>query len=71
MDDINALSFEDAFDELQRIVDKLEAGELTLEQSVDLFERGRKLSAHCQSVLDKAELRISQINDDGSTEALD
>jgi len=44
MSDINALSFEEAFDELETIVGKLESGELTLEESVTLFERGRQLS---------------------------
>jgi exodeoxyribonuclease VII small subunit len=36
-----------------------------LEESVTLFERGRKLSEHCQALLDKAELRVSELKDDG------
>lgn len=67
---INDLSFENAFDELDSIVARLESGELTLEESVGLYERGRKLSAHCQTLLDKAELRVSQLNDDGVMSAL-
>jgi len=63
MNDINALSFEAAFDELDTIVGKLESGELALEESVELYERGRKLSAHCQGLLDKAELRVSQLDE--------
>jgi exodeoxyribonuclease VII small subunit len=59
------ISFEAAFEELETIVAKLESGELTLEESVTLFERGRKLSAHCQALLDKAELRVNQLTDDG------
>jgi exodeoxyribonuclease VII small subunit len=66
----NALSFEKAFEELEMIVAKLESGELTLEESVTLFERGRKLSAHCQSLLDKAELRVNQLTDDGQVTSL-
>jgi exodeoxyribonuclease VII small subunit len=66
----NALSFEQAFEELETIVAKLESGELTLEESVTLFERGRKLSAHCQSLLDKAELRVNQLTDDGQMTSL-
>lgn len=67
---INDLSFETAFDELDTIVSRLESGELTLEESVGLYERGRKLSAHCQTLLDKAELRVSQLNDGDSLSAL-
>jgi exodeoxyribonuclease VII small subunit len=66
----NDLSFEKAFEELEMIVAKLESGELTLEESVTLFERGRKLSAHCQSLLDKAELRVNQLTDDGQLSGL-
>jgi exodeoxyribonuclease VII small subunit len=65
MDDINGLSFEDAFAELERVVAELEGGRLSLEESVRLFERGRKLSAYCQNILEKANLRVSEINDDG------
>lgn len=65
MSDTSALSFEQAFDELEQIVARLESGELTLEESVRLFERGRKLSDYCQDILDKAELRVSEITDDG------
>lgn len=65
MNPINDLSFEIAFAELETIVAQLESGDLALEDSVTLFERGRQLSAHCQSLLDKAELRVTQTGDDG------
>ena len=71
MSDINELSFEEAFAELETIVGKLEAGELALEDSVNLFERGRKLSAFCQKILDKAELRVNQLTDEGEVDALE
>ncbi|MDZ4670392.1 MAG: exodeoxyribonuclease VII small subunit [Phototrophicales bacterium] len=70
MDDINGLSFEDAFAELEQVVGELEAGRLSLEDSVRLFERGRKLSAYCQNILEKATLRVSEINDDGDIRPL-
>ncbi len=65
MSDINELSFESAYEELESIIAKLESGELPLEDSVALFERGRTLSEHCQSLLDKAELRVNQLTSDG------
>lgn len=70
MSDINELSFEAAYAELETIIARLESGDLPLEDSVDLFERGRKLTQHCQNLLDKAELRVNQLNEDGSLSAL-
>jgi exodeoxyribonuclease VII small subunit len=70
MSDISELSFEAAFAELEHIVSQLDEGDLPLEESVGLFERGRKLAEYCQSLLDKAELRVSQIADDGRLEPL-
>ncbi|HEX2907796.1 MAG TPA: exodeoxyribonuclease VII small subunit [Phototrophicaceae bacterium] len=68
MNGINELSFEAAFAELESIVSQLESGELSLDDSVALFERGRKLSEYCQTLLDKAELRVSQLTADGRIE---
>jgi exodeoxyribonuclease VII small subunit len=65
MSDISELSFEAAYAELETIISRLESGELPLEESVTLFERGRSLSEHCQALLDKAELRVSQLTSDG------
>ena len=70
MSDINELSFETAYEELESIITKLESGDLPLEDSITLFERGRQLSEHCQSLLDKAELRVSQLTPDGRVEPL-
>ena len=70
MSDINELSFETAYEELESIITKLESGDLPLDDSVTLFERGRLLSEHCQALLDKAELRVSQLTSDGRVEPL-
>jgi exodeoxyribonuclease VII small subunit len=70
MSDISELSFETAYAELEQIISKLDEGSLPLEESVGLYERGRKLSEHCQSLLDKAELRVNQIADDGKVDPL-
>jgi len=70
MSDINELSFETAYADLEAIIIKLESGELSLEESVELFERGRRLSDHCQALLDRAELRVNQLNSDGRIEPL-
>ncbi len=64
MDDIAALSYEEAFGQLEDLVAKLETGELSLEQSVALYALGRRLSAHCQNLLEQAELKIRQVEED-------
>lgn len=60
------LSFEQAFEELERIVSQLETGDLSLGESVTLYERGQKLALLCGSLLDNAELRIQQLDEDGT-----
>ncbi len=61
MNEIENLSFEQAFAELEETVRKLEAGGLTLEESLALFERGQALATHCGTQLDEAELKIKQL----------
>ncbi len=71
MDDINERSFEVAYAELTTIITQLESGDLPLEESVKLYERGRELAKHCQKLLDSAELRVNQLADDGTVSALE
>ena len=53
--------FEKALTELETLVDRMEQGELTLEQSLEYFERGVQLSRSCQLALDQAKLRVEQL----------
>lgn len=64
-DSIQDLTFEAAFTQLETIVHRLENEQLALNDALDLFEQGQKLTAYCQQLLEAAELRISQINDSG------
>jgi exodeoxyribonuclease VII small subunit len=59
--DIDALSFEDALKELERIVHRLETGEASLDESIRLYERGDRLRARCAERLDAAQARIEAI----------
>ncbi len=61
---IAALTYEQARDELIAIVAKLEAGEVTLDESITLWERGEALAARCQEVLDGARDRIDAALED-------
>jgi len=65
MNEIENLTFEQAFAELEETVHKLEAGGLTLEESLALFERGQTLAARCSTQLDQAELKIRQLTSEG------
>ncbi len=64
-ENISGLPFEQALRELEETVTKLEQGELTLEESLALFERGQKLAAYCDLMLEKASLRVEQLTADG------
>ena len=58
---VDELSFEDALAELDESVRQLEAGELALDESLALFERGQALAARCQQLLQAAELKVQQL----------
>ena len=53
------LTFEEAMENLEKIVDELENGKLTLDESVKKFEKGMQLSKHCNNILEKAEKEIT------------
>lgn len=65
-----AFSFEKSLDELQKIVAALEAGEVGLDESLKLFERGVELVRLCNARLDEAEQRVLavRVNGDGTAE---
>ena len=58
---IDAMSFEAALAELETIVSRLEQGEVDLEDSIALYERGTALKAHCEKKLKGAEARLEKI----------
>lgn len=59
--DISAMSFEQAVAELERIVEQLERGDVALDTSIEIYERGEALKAHCEKLLSAAEKRIEKI----------
>ncbi|ABS62402.1 exodeoxyribonuclease VII, small subunit [Parvibaculum lavamentivorans DS-1] len=59
--DIDKLSFEEALAQLEKIVGQLESGEAPLEKSIELYERGTALKAHCETRLKAAEARVEKI----------
>lgn len=58
---VDKMTFEEALAELEGIVRQLEAGDVELEKSIAIYERGAALKAHCESRLKSAELKVEQI----------
>ena len=69
MSDTSIKDFEAAIAELESIVKKLEEGDLALEQSLALYERGVQLSRFCHARLEAAERRIEILNERGELKA--
>lgn len=61
--DIQKLKYEQALEELERVITDLETGSLTLEEMIVQFEMGKELLAHCQNLLDQAELKVVEVGD--------
>jgi len=59
---IEQLAYEDAFNQLEGIVESLEAGDHSLEKALSLFERGQSLARHCAILLDQAEIKVKQLS---------
>jgi exodeoxyribonuclease VII small subunit len=59
--DPGGLSFEQALAELEKIVSELESGQAPLERSIEMYERGAALKAHCEKRLEAARLRVEKI----------
>ena len=64
-DTLEKMSFEDAMKALEDVVARLESGDVPLEESIKLYERGAALKAHCQAKLAQAEEKVAQITLDG------
>jgi exodeoxyribonuclease VII small subunit len=63
---IDKMSYEEAFKELQSVVETMEGGELPLKDSLAHFERGQALSVRCSELLEEAQLRLRQLTEDES-----
>mgnify|MGYP003308198450 FL=1 len=62
---VEEMSFEDAMRELEKVVSDLERGDVPLEQSIALYERGAQLKQRCQTKLKEAEEKVALITQDG------
>jgi exodeoxyribonuclease VII small subunit len=59
----NLPDFEKSLEELETLVERLESGDLSLDESLSQFKRGVELTRHCQAVLEKAQQTVEQLLD--------
>ena len=71
IDETNPESFESAMGQLETLVSKMESGDLSLEESLEAFEKGVHLTRFCQDQLQKAELKIQELNSKGEIIRID
>jgi exodeoxyribonuclease VII small subunit len=62
---VSEMSFEDAMKELEEVVGKLERGDVALDASIKLYERGAQLKKRCEAKLKEAEEKVAAITLDG------
>lgn len=59
------LSLEETFEQIEEVIARLEAEEITLEESFQEYNRGMRLLQHCNATIDQVEKKVLQINEDG------
>lgn len=59
--DVSKLSFEQALDQLEQIVDRLERGDVALDESIKIYDQGEALKKHCATLLKAAEDKVEKI----------
>jgi exodeoxyribonuclease VII small subunit len=62
---IESLTYEQAFAELEKVVSSLEEGQASLDESVELFQRGQALAKHCAALLEQARLKVTALELNG------
>ena len=72
LESVTGLSFEAALRELESIVARLESGQVDLEESISIYERGSQLKAHCDAKLKDAQAKVEKIvvSGDGAISAV-
>jgi exodeoxyribonuclease VII small subunit len=63
---VDQMNYEQAFEELESIVEQLQTADLPLEEALSRFERGQALSTRCNELLEQAELKLRQLTPDES-----
>jgi exodeoxyribonuclease VII small subunit len=68
---VQDLTYEQAFEELEKIIEALEGEQHSLEEAIALFERSQALAQHCAELLDQADLKVQQLTEEGERKNFD
>ena len=68
---IEELTYEKSLQELDEVLSSLEAGDLDLEETIALYERGKQLLGRCRELLEQAQLRVSELSPEGKLDHLE
>ena len=64
-DSLEKMTFEEAMKELERLVDSLDKGDVSLDEAIAAYDRGSQLKDHCQKKLNEAKMKIETIQSSG------
>ena len=69
-DSLEKMSFEEAMKELERLVDSLDKGDVSLDEAIAAYDRGSQLKDHCQKKLNEAKMKVETIQSSGESNVI-
>ncbi len=69
-DSLEKMTFEDAMKELERLVDSLDKGDVSLDEAIAAYDRGSQLKDHCQKKLNEAKMKVETIQSSGDNKVV-
>ncbi len=69
-DSLEKMTFEEAMKELERLVDSLDKGDVSLDEAIAAYDRGSQLKDHCQKKLNEAKMKVETIQSSGDSKAI-
>ena len=69
-DSLEKMTFEDAMKELERLVDSLDKGDVSLDEAIAAYDRGSQLKDHCQKKLNEAKMKVETIQSSGDSKVI-
>ena len=69
-DSLEKMTFEEAMKELERLVDALDKGDVSLDEAIAAYDRGSQLKDHCQKKLNEAKMKVETIQSSGDSNVI-
>ena len=69
-DPLEKMTFEDAMNELENLVDSLDKGDVSLDEAISAYDRGSQLKDHCQKKLNEAKMKVETIQSSGESNVI-